>query len=193
MPEIACLGSYIDRKGIQYSVPVLNRLMQKYPTLRVRFLGTGCAIEKVLADFSEAVRDRITVVPAFPKHDLPKLLRGAQVLVFPSLSEGFPLAVPEAMACGLAPIVTDIPGPTEIIVNDVNGLVVPPRDCERLEGAIELLLNDPDYLNTLRRLAYQTVQGYSWSKIAAQHLELYTSALERQKVGKPEKTVVMQG
>jgi glycosyltransferase involved in cell wall biosynthesis len=182
LPGIAFLGSYIDRKGIQYGVPALNNLMERYLKLRVIFLGTGGTVDRVLNDFSPAVRDRITVVPSFDKPELPRLLKDSHILLFPSLSEGFPLALPEAMACGLAPIVTDIPGPTEIVVNGENGFIVQPRDQLQLQQAMEKLINDLDCLQKLRRKAYQVAQNYNWSSIVQQHLELYENVLNNQKI-----------
>ncbi len=179
LPGIAFVGSYLDRKGIQYGVPALNKLMQRYPQLRVSFLGTGGTSERVLNDFSVEVRNRIRVVPSFEKSELPRLLKDSHILLFPSLSEGFPLALPEAMACGLAPIVTQIPGSTEVVVNTVNGLVVQPRNQLQLEEAIEQLISDGDFLQQLRCQAYQTVQTYTWRSIAKQHLALYTRSSER--------------
>jgi glycosyltransferase involved in cell wall biosynthesis len=173
LPGIALVGTYLDRKGIQYSVPALNTLMQRYPQLRVTFLGTGVPVEKVLDDFILAVRDRVIVVPFFDKPDLPRLLKDSHILLFPSLSEGFPLALPEAMACSLAPITTRIPGPTEIVVDGVNGLLLPPRDQLQIEQAMAKLINNIDYLQQLQFQAYQAVQPYSWSAIARQHLDLY--------------------
>jgi glycosyltransferase involved in cell wall biosynthesis len=174
---IALVGSYIERKGIRYGVPALNNIMRRYPTLHVKFLGSGCSPTKILNDFSYEVRHRITIVPAFSKPDLPNLLQDCHILLFPSLSEGFPLALPEAMACGLAPIVTKIPGPTEIVSDGTNGIVVAPRDQRQLENAMENLIKDRNYLYKLRHQAYQTVQTYNWQAIAQQHLDLYAEHL----------------
>jgi glycosyltransferase involved in cell wall biosynthesis len=177
LPGIAFVGSYLDRKGIKYGIPALNNLMQRYPSLQVHFLGTGGTANQVLNDFSLDIRDRLTVIPFFNKTELPRLLKDCHILLFPSLSEGFPLALPEAMACGLVPIVTQIPGPTEIVVDGVNGLIVPPRDSLQLEQAMEKLINDVDYLQKLSDAAYRTVQTYTWSNIANHHLELYSGSV----------------
>lgn len=185
LPDIAVVGSYIERKGIQYGVPALDSLMRRHVDLKVRFVGVGCSPKKVLADFSPEVRDRITVISKFNKFELPRLLEGCQILLFPSLSEGFPLALPEAMACGLAPIVTRIPGSTEIVVDRQNGLVIDPRSQSQIEEAIEEMLRDSHSLRRYRILAYETVQSFKWLDIANQHLSLYKECLER-----PEKQVV---
>jgi glycosyltransferase involved in cell wall biosynthesis len=177
LPQIACVGSYINRKGIQYSVPALHQLMHKYPKLKVSFLGTGCAASTVLNDFPTALQARIKVISHFDKQDLPLLLTGHHILLFPSLSEGFPLALVEAMACGLAPVVTEIPGCTEVVTDRQNGLLIPPRQPAAITQALTQLLENPQQLNQLRREAYESVQQYSWESIAQQHFKLYTQTL----------------
>jgi glycosyltransferase involved in cell wall biosynthesis len=176
LPHIAWVGSYIDRKGIQYGIPALKQLMQQHPRLRVSFLGTGCAPERVLSDFPTNVHDRIRIIPQFNKAKLPQLLENCQILLLPSLSEGFPLALIEAMACGLVPVASDIPGNTEVVNDHQNGLLVPPRNQSAIEQAITALIHDPQMLNQLRQQAYQSVQQYSWDAIAQQHLQLYQNA-----------------
>jgi len=175
---IALVSSYIDRKGIRYSVPALVKVLMKYSHVTVAFLGTGCPEGKVLADFPEKLHSRIKIVPSFLKPELPDLLSQSQVFLFPSLSEGFPLALPEAMANGLAPIVSDIPGPTEIVVDQENGLVVPSRDSTAIELAIESLILNPTQLKLLRLKAYQDAQHYNWETVGKSHVKLYEEATE---------------
>jgi glycosyltransferase involved in cell wall biosynthesis len=176
MPGIALIGSYIERKGIRYSVPALESILSKNSNIEVRFLGTGCSKEIVLSDFSEAVRSQVKIIPSYNREDLPSLVKSCHILLFPSLYEGFPLAVIEAMACGLAPIVTEIPGPTEIVVHGINGLIVKPRDTNEIAIAIEALLQDHLSLNKLKKEAYQAVQCLSWKTIADQHMNQYNKA-----------------
>jgi glycosyltransferase involved in cell wall biosynthesis len=176
VPGVAFVGSYLERKGIKYGVPALNAVMRRNQELRAIFLGTGCSVDRVLSDFSLEVRDRVRVVPSFAKLDLPGLLRGYHIMLFPSLSEGFPLALPEAMACGLAPIATDIPGPTEVVHHEENGLLVKAGDQLQLEQAIERLLSNMSELEQLRVNAHRTVQSYSWATISGAHLHLYSSS-----------------
>jgi glycosyltransferase involved in cell wall biosynthesis len=175
--RIAHIGSYIPRKGIEYSVPALNRILQKYPDIEVSFLGAMVPQERVLADFDPSFHDRIHVISKYQNSDLPSLLAGHSIHLFPSLSEGWGLAVVEAMACGLAPIISNIPGPTEMVKHDFDALVVPPRDTEAIEEAITKLIGDRAYLEKLRNNAYKTAQRYSYTNIAKQNLDLYTESL----------------
>jgi glycosyltransferase involved in cell wall biosynthesis len=174
---VAFIGTYIPRKGIHYGIPALNTVMLKTLDLRAVILGTRFSVDEVLKDFSPEVHDRVEVIPSFDKSDLPQLLRNCHILLFPSLSEGFPLALPEAMACGLAPISSKIPGPTEIITDTVNGILVESRNQKQIEVALLQLIEDRKYLNQLRTNAYNSVQDYTWDSIARKHLDLYKSSI----------------
>lgn len=175
---IAQVGTYIPRKGIHYSAPALNKILIKYPQVKVSLLGTGLSAKHVYSDFDPVIRDRIRIVPRYAHDELPSLLSGHQIILFPSLSEGFPLALPEAMACGLAPISTNIPGPTEIVINSKNGILIPTRDSEAIVHSVENLIQNRPYLEILRQEAYGTAQSYSWAHIAQQRLAIYKEVLE---------------
>jgi glycosyltransferase involved in cell wall biosynthesis len=178
---IAQVGNYISRKGIEYGAVALNGILDRYPQVKVSFLGTGCSEAEVLADFAPAVRERVTVVPRFSHETLPILLRGHHIKLFPTLSEGFSVALVDAIACGLAPVTTTTPGPMEIVRDGHNGILVPPRDSQAIEQALERLILDRPYLEQLRRNAYATAQNYSWERIARDNLAFYEEALCQRK------------
>jgi glycosyltransferase involved in cell wall biosynthesis len=171
--SIAIIGSYIPGKGVQYAASALNALLPRYPDVRVTLLGTGRSAGVVTADYAAEVRSRIQVVPSYRNEQLPQLLRGHQIHLFPSLTEGFGIALLEAMALGLAPITTAVPGPLGIIRNGHNGLLVRPRDPNQIEAALETLLLDRRLLDYMRSNARSSVQSYGWSQVAAEQLELY--------------------
>ena len=182
---IAQVGNYIVRKGIEYGALALNAILARYAQVKVSFLGTGCSEAEVHADFEPAVRDRIRVIPRFSHEALPDLLRGHHIKLFPTLSDGFGLALIEAMACGLAPVTTTTPGPMEIVSDGHNGILVPSRDTLAIEQALERLILDRPYLDRLRRNAYATAQNYTWERIARDNLAFYEEALF-QKRGSPK-------
>lgn len=170
---IAQIATYLDSKGIGYSAPVYSRILGDVPGVRLKLLGTALPREAVIRDFPTQLHSRIDVVPRFERIDLPDLVRDCQIKVLPSLSEGFGLSVLEAMACGLAPVVTDTSGPRTFIEPGVNGLVVPVADAASLEAAIRSVIAEPDELERLRRAAHATAQTFSWRSIAAETADLY--------------------
>ncbi len=179
--RIAQIGTYIPRKGIQYSVPALNRILDRHPEVKVSFFGTECLEctdrEQIYRDFDPKFRDRIQVVPRYEHSKLPELLKGHQIKLLSSTSEAFGMALVEAMACGLAPITTNTPGPLEIVTDGEDAMVIPSRDAEAIFEALEKLIGDRPYLETLRHQAYQTAQKYSWQKIAKNTVAIYEEAL----------------
>lgn len=179
--RIACVGSYIARKGIVYSVPALNRLLKRTNRVSVSFIGTRCEADAVLKDFDASVHGRIQIIPKYDQPNLPSLLKGHQILLFPSLSEGSPLTLLEAMACGTAPVVTDIPGINDTVTDGIDALVVPARSSEAIENALKQLLSDDRLRQKIRQNAYLTAQRYGWDNVAEARLSLYASLLEKRR------------
>jgi glycosyltransferase involved in cell wall biosynthesis len=177
--RIAQIGSYILRKGIHYSQSALNSILNSYPHVELTFLGTGCPESEVYANFDPAFRDRIRVIPNYIHEMLPILLDGHHIKLFAPISEGFGLALIEAMACGLAPITTATPGPLEIVHDGYDAIVTPTRDSQAIEQALKWLIENRSYLEQLRCHAHATAQYYSWTRIARNNLALYEEALSR--------------
>ncbi|MEL7354509.1 MAG: glycosyltransferase family 4 protein [Cyanobacteria bacterium J06560_5] len=176
---IAQIGTYIPRKGIQYGIPALNAVLSRHPKVTVSLLGTGCPVGQVLADISPTLRNRVRVIPHFKHEQLPNLLKKHQIKLFTPLSEGFGKALVEAMACGLAPVTTAASGPLDIVRHEHDAIVVPMRNQEAIEQALEHLITDTAYLDKIRYQAYVTAQNYGWKHLAKQRLDLYTVAKER--------------
>ena len=92
------------------------------------------------------------------RRDVPSLLRAADVFVFPSLTEGLPNALLEAMACGCPIVTTDVPGCRDLITAGETGLIVPFGDVAALSSAIVRLLDDRGLARQLGAHAAATVE-----------------------------------
>jgi glycosyltransferase involved in cell wall biosynthesis len=178
-PTVAVIGTWAPRKGARYAAAALDEVLGRHPSASALLVGTQCPEQEALASFSAPVRDRIRVVPRYDREDLPRLLRGAHVLLSASLAEGFSVAVPEGMAAGLAPVATAIPGTREIVRDGVNGLLVPPRDSAALARGVERLLEDPALLERLRAAAHADAQSLGWPEITRRNLDVYERVLSR--------------
>ncbi|MGG3309618.1 MULTISPECIES: glycosyltransferase family 4 protein [Paenibacillus] len=171
--QIAQVGSYIPRKGILYTAKAMNVILEQFPSIELSFIGTGCSVEKVLMDYKPEFHNRIHVISKYNHEDLPKLLIGKHILMFPSLAEGFPLVLIEAMACGLLPIATSTPGPLTILKDGYDSVIVPPADSKAIENSLHNIVTDPERLNQIRINAYKSAQRYKWSVIAKETIEFY--------------------
>ncbi|MEK3732518.1 MULTISPECIES: glycosyltransferase family 4 protein [Paenibacillus] len=175
--RIAQVGSYIHRKGIMYSTQALGEILARYPNVEVAFMGTGCEEERVLSDFDAEVRHRVTVIRSYSHRDLPNLLKGYHIKLFPTLSEGFGKTLIECMACGLAPVTTDTAGPGDIVTDGEDGLLIPKRSVAHMVLALEKLINHPELLTKLRYNAYHTAQSFTWDNAARARLACYQMAV----------------
>ncbi len=108
-------------------------------------------------------------------HDVPSYLRAADVFVLPSRREGLPVALLEAMACGLPSVASRLPGATDVVIeHGVNGLLVTPGDVPELAAAVTMLLGDRPRRERLGGAARATIADkYSTATVADRWLEAY--------------------
>lgn len=108
---------------------------------------------------------------------LRNLLRRCHLLVLPSLSDSFGLAVVEAMACGLPVIVSERTGAADLVTPGVEGFVVPVRDVQSLARAIERLLFDPIECTRMGRNARIRAAARDWNSYARDIVALMNQVL----------------
>jgi glycosyltransferase involved in cell wall biosynthesis len=118
------------------------------------------------------------------REDVAEVLRGASLLVRPSLSEGLPLVALEAMACGLPVVATDVGGTAEVVQDGVTGYLLRTNDVDQLAERVCRLIGDAGLRAEMGARGRAFVeQGYDWPQISACTLEVYCRALEAQRPG----------
>jgi len=104
------------------------------------------------------------------------------IFVLPSVSEGLGIALLEAMYMRLPVVASDVDGIPEIIYNEINGLLVPPKDSELLASAIEKLILDIGFSKRLGSKAREmVVKDFSAQKYTTEIENIYTSFFNRRK------------
>lgn len=181
---IAVIGPHVWRKGAVTAVAALTKAMRRWPELRVSWLGADEG--QVREGFPADLQGRLTVAAHFRHEDLPGLLERHDILLFMSRSEGFPGAVLEAMACGLAVVSSDIPGPVDVVAGSGAALFVPPDDPVGAANAISHLYRNPGELHLMRRRAYDHAQRYRWTVVAGEVAHYYYSLRDRKLTGRTE-------
>jgi glycosyltransferase involved in cell wall biosynthesis len=116
-----------------------------------------------------------------PVHEVQRYFRLADVFVLPSRREGLPVALMEAMACGLPCVASRLPGATDTLIDDgVSGRLVPPEDVDAFTDAMAALLEDPARAAAMGEAARQVVlDRFASDRIAARWLKTYESVLRR--------------
>jgi glycosyltransferase involved in cell wall biosynthesis len=140
--QLLFVGQWLPMKGVHYLAQAFTRLFERHPDLHLCCAGTLAPEAHVLALFPDHVRPNVTVHPRVTEDELLGLHRQADIFVLPTLSEGFSLALAEAMASGLPIVTTPVGAAPDILYDRTSALLVPSRDAEALTDSIASLLDD---------------------------------------------------
>ncbi|MFQ5951660.1 MAG: glycosyltransferase family 4 protein [Candidatus Geothermarchaeales archaeon] len=118
--------------------------------------------------------------------DIQNILSNVDVFVLPSLVEGSPLSVLEAMSAGVPTVVSDVPGVREIITHDRTGLLVPPRSAQGFADAMVAIYRDPAKAQALSQAAREHVKRFHDPEaVFPRLLEVYHRATNAKVRGDP--------
>jgi glycosyltransferase involved in cell wall biosynthesis len=167
---IVSVGRLEEVKGHSYLIEAFASLDRKDWTLSL--IGDG-SLRQELVDLSIGLGIQDRVLFHGYKKDFRKELSEASIFALPSLKEGFPNALLEAMAVPLPCIATDFMGqPNEIIKDGKNGLLVPVKDVKKLAAALKRLAESESLRQQLAREAVSVRKQFSFDKIANQYLSI---------------------
>jgi glycosyltransferase involved in cell wall biosynthesis len=183
-PCLLYLGWLDKEKGI-FELLVASLALSKRHSFRLQIAGRGNA-DVQARDFvqSNGLQDVIEFVGWVEGEAKEELLMNSDILILPSWAEGFPNAIIEAMAAKLAVVVTKVGNVPDLIKDGYHALLVPPKDSEALELAIDRLLLEPQFRvelaqrgHTFARDNFSVAQG-----IAKLTLVIDTAIAENNKV-----------
>jgi glycosyltransferase involved in cell wall biosynthesis len=166
-PRLLYVGSWLDQRGIYYIAEALKILAERLPGVHLTVAGCHNQAAEVKKYFAASLHDRITVIPFVEAPRMPEIYAAHDIFLFPSLMEGLPLAVLEAMAGGMPVVTTESCGMPDVVTDDVNGLLVPPADTGAIIEAVMRLADSPELRQRLGQAAQRTVRSNTWDKIAA--------------------------
>ena len=167
------VAKLMKQKGHEFLLRALPSLFERFPDLHVLLVGDGPLRSRLTDDIAQ-LPGAARVHLAGNRRDVGDLLAASDLFVLPSLWEGLPMALLEAMATGLPAVVTDVSGSGQVVVDGESGLVVPPGDVERLCAAIGLMLDDPDRAKRMGIAGRRRVDRFFSARVqAARHAALY--------------------
>jgi glycosyltransferase involved in cell wall biosynthesis len=138
------VGRLRIRKGVEVLLEALRELRGRFPGARLRIAGDGehrAALERRVDELG--LREAVSFLGSCDGPRVRTLLRGAVALAVPSIYEGMPLVVLEAMDAGVPVVASAVSGIPEVVVGGETGWLVPPEDPEALAGALAEILSDP--------------------------------------------------
>ena len=162
-------GPYKNIEAILRSIPPVSRRLGH----RVVFTKVGGPFTKdqraMIARLG--IQEQVQHLGMVPLADLPRAYVEADILLMPSLYEGFGLPALEAMACG-TPVITSNQGSLPEVVGDA-GLLVEPQDIEGIAAAVERVLTDAVLRAKLRRRGLERARIFTWERTARETLAVY--------------------
>lgn len=164
--RLVSVARLVPVKGIDDTLQALASLLDRNPELDWTYdiVGDGPQrIELELLAKKLRLDTRVQFLGAMPNRDVLHRLERSAIFVLPSWNEAFGLAYLEAMAMGTTVVGCLENGAADIIIDGVDGCLVPPRNPSALSKALEDLITDPLKRETLARAAMVSVQRFSWS------------------------------
>jgi glycosyltransferase involved in cell wall biosynthesis len=164
---VLSIGTWIPEKGSRLLPRIWRRVRERWAWGKLVLAGTGLEGRSVLRDFSDVDHDSVMVIPRFgAPQDIQGFVKKAGVFILPSLREGSPLALLEAMSYGLPPVAAAVGGVPEIISRQEEGMLYPPEDVELAAEHVLGLLGDASRRATVGKAARERVQYLTWAAAA---------------------------
>lgn len=128
------IGNFVEVKGINYLIDAFALLQKEWERNYLLVLAGDGALRKTLEDKIQALglSGAVKVVGRKPHENIPFLINACDVFCLPSINEGCPNVILEALACGKYIVATEVGGIPKLISSSKLGILVPPRDCKQL-------------------------------------------------------------
>lgn len=170
---IGTVGRISSEKGHLHLLNVFNIIQKKIPEITLLIVGDGNLREKLQREF-----DSQLIVFTGQRSDLPNLYKCMDIFVLPSLTEGLPMVLLEAMASSLPVVATKVGFVPNVILEKETGLLVEPGDEEGLWNCLVALLADPEKRIGMGLKGYERVKNhFSASRMAKEYLAVYSKAV----------------
>jgi len=176
---ISMIARLDEEKGHRFFFEAVKALSKSFD-IQWLVVGTGRGEERIKSQAKEiGVVDQIQFLGL--RRDVPEILAATDLYVFPTLQEGFPNALLEAMSAGCAVVASDFPGNLEVAQHERNALITPMRDAAALTAAIARLLADRHLADRLACQARLDIErGFSLAAYASKMSNLYETLWRQQ-------------
>ena len=177
------IGRLVPEKGLIYLLEAMRKVVKQYADVKLVLIGDG-PLRKNLSNFvnRHSLQKNVIFLGAKNHAEVAALLSKSSVFVFPSLKEGMPRALQEAMACGTAVVGANVSGIRDLIRHGQTGILVTPKDAMALSNSLLTLLKDETFRGVLGRNAREEIiKRYDWSSVAALLDKVYSETLAKAK------------
>ncbi len=166
--RVLFIGGWVDVKGRRVLPRIWRAVRRTRPDATLTLVGTGAPLERVAEEFAPDDRPSLTVIPSLEaEHEIAAQLATHDVLLMPSLSEGSPLVLLEAMAAGLPVAASRVGGIPDAVTESEHALLFDPLEPSAGARAVTALLADGALRTRLARAARLRAETLTWRRAAA--------------------------
>jgi glycosyltransferase involved in cell wall biosynthesis len=180
--RVIFLGAISDgQKGVFYLPEILTRVLAQRKDVVFSVIGDGPDLPELKKRCADLGDFHIEFLGSVPYSEVPLLLDQGDILLMPSRFEGMPLVLLEAMAMGLVPVASLLPGCTDVVVKDgLNGRLISVGNTSGFAEAITMLAADRSQLAWMSQKAWSTISnGFSYETVGKAYMKLIESCKSR--------------
>ena len=176
---ILWVGRFVRGKGVEYIIQAAKILVKKVPDLNFLLVGDGSLKGEIESIIEKSdLKENVKIKENIPNANMPEVYQKTDIFVLPSLNEGVPKTLLEAMACGKPVVISEFPHLQELIKN--SGLSFPKGDVHALADKIMRLIRDPELAKELGINGRKKIlKDHSWEHTVHKTIELYEEVLKR--------------
>jgi len=140
---ILFVGYLRKRKGVDHLIEAMPTIIKEHPDTRLILIGEGSLKNQLVKRSRElSIGNHITFLSNIPHTRMVNYINASELVVLPTLAEGRPNIVLEAMLCGKAVVATNVSGIPELVRDGKEALLIPPESSSQISGAVNQLLSD---------------------------------------------------
>jgi glycosyltransferase involved in cell wall biosynthesis len=178
--SIVAVGN-LDRyhhKGFDNLITIVAPILKKYPSWNLKIVGEGDTGMNYLQDLARKNNILGQIIFLGFRKDVQDIMKNAEIFILSSRFEGLPMVLLEAMSQGMACIAYDCKtGPSDIIVNGTNGLLIEDQNIVAMQESLDLLINNKKLRKELSDNALTSLDRFSMQTIITKWEELFAKIL----------------
>ncbi|KAF5436482.1 Glycosyltransferase involved in cell wall bisynthesis [Candidatus Methanophagaceae archaeon] len=172
-PTILWVGRFVPGKSVEYIIQAAKILVNEIPDLKILLIGDGPSKDKILSLVEKFNLNKNVIIKEYVANEkMPEMYQKSDVFVLPSLNEGVPKTLLEAMACGKPVVISDFPHLKELVKDA--GLMFPKGDVHALADNIKRLIMDKKLAKEFGSTGrMKIVEDHSWENTVRKTIEMY--------------------
>jgi glycosyltransferase involved in cell wall biosynthesis len=183
IPTVVFIGRLVKLKGVGYFLKAAAMVIRSGKKAQFLVVGDGPLKQSLVKQTQKLGIDQHVFFTGF-REDIPKILSCIDILVLPSLWEGLPLTILEAMHAGKPIIATRVGGIPEAVRDRETGILIPPRDCHALTKGIVELLKDPEKCKEMGEKGKErALQHFNVERMVKEYSDIYDECIVSQLEG----------